>query len=251
MEAIGPETAVSMARMLYSTRYAGAEFCIAAGSIVAGRGVQSSDLDLVVVFRSLETAFRESFLFDDVPVEAFVHDYETIQSFLDGDYAAAHVAIIHMVATGVAVPMETEVSVKLRRYAHKLLSAGPEKLDESAVDSLRYSISDLIDDLRGDRPIYEQRSILYALYQKLGELRLRRSGRFSASGKHLARNLRECDPAFADRLETIIIRAHSHGASSKDVDQLLRLLEPLGGYLFDGYRRPAPREKRKRAAWLD
>jgi hypothetical protein len=250
MQAISREKALAVADALFSSRYAGASFCIAAGSIIRGNGLPWSDLDLVVIFDSLEAAWRESFWSDGVPVEAFVHDVETIQAFLDDDFAAAHVAMIDMVATGVTIPTESDRSFALKNYAQRLLDNGPEMLNEATIDALRYSISDLVDDLRADRPIHEERSILYALYQKMGELRLRRSARFSASGKHLARSLRECDLGFAERLEGVMAQAHVHGASPDDVNELLRLLEQLGGYLFDGYHRPAPRDKRKRPAWL-
>jgi len=53
-----------------------------AGSIVRGEGTPHSDLDLVVIFDRLPNAYRESFYFGDLPVEAFVHDPETLNYFL-------------------------------------------------------------------------------------------------------------------------------------------------------------------------
>ncbi len=55
---------------------------MASGSIIQGVGTKYSDLDSIVVFSTIEAAYRESFLLDDMPVDAFVHDYETLQSLL-------------------------------------------------------------------------------------------------------------------------------------------------------------------------
>jgi hypothetical protein len=95
------EQALTYACELLARRYAGAELCIAAGTIVRDESATAhSDLDLVVRYPWLPCAFRESFRYRSMPVEAFVHDHETIQAFMDRDHRNAHPAIIHMVATG-------------------------------------------------------------------------------------------------------------------------------------------------------
>lgn len=62
-------------------RYRDATAVRAAGSLVRGEGTAYSDLDLVVVYARLPAAYRESFVFEGFPVEAFVHDPETLEYF--------------------------------------------------------------------------------------------------------------------------------------------------------------------------
>ena len=64
---------------IWSQRYSGAAVVFAAGSLVRGEGTAYSDLDLVVVYSALPCAYRESFTFQRLPVEAFVHDPETLE----------------------------------------------------------------------------------------------------------------------------------------------------------------------------
>jgi len=251
MEEYTPEIAISNAEALFSSRYKGSEFCVASGSIIQGYGTAHSDLDLVVIFQKIETAFRESFLFNGLPVEAFVHDYETIQAFMDGDYEEGHASMQHIIATGKIIPHETEAAIKLRRYAKKIVSSGLKEPKPETIDILRYAVTDLIDDLKGKRPLSKQRSILYSIYQKIGELRLRVGGQFLGSGKHLARNLKHCDPLFFDQLESIMLNAHADGVTPKDIILLQSLLQPLGGRLFDGYKQDAPSNKRSKVKWLE
>lgn len=249
MTKFSAEQALSYAAELLTQRYVGAEFCLAAGSIVHGHAGEHSDLDLVVLFRELKCAFRESFQYRSMPVEAFVHDYETIQAFMDSDYRSAHPVIIHMIATGKVVGAETEISRRLQGYARALFDVGPEQTTETKSKALRYAASELIEDLRDDRTPHEVRAILYGLYETLGELRLRKSRSYIGTGKHLARMLRACDPAFAETLDGVMIAAHAGGLRGEHVAQLVALLDTLGGQLFDGYRQDAPAEMREKARW--
>ena len=72
---------IDIAGAIRSLRYADAGAVFAAGSIVRGEGTPFSDLDLVIVYPQLERAYRESFRFDGLPVEAFVHDPATLEYF--------------------------------------------------------------------------------------------------------------------------------------------------------------------------
>ncbi len=66
---------------LLETRYQGAEAIFVAGSVVRGEANNFSDLDLVVIFPKVGSAFRESFYHREWPVEAFIHDRETARYF--------------------------------------------------------------------------------------------------------------------------------------------------------------------------
>ena len=57
---------------------------------MVGEGTSHSDIDLVVIFASLEHARRGVFLFiyDSVPIEAFLHDPATLRYFFENVGAA-------------------------------------------------------------------------------------------------------------------------------------------------------------------
>ena len=242
--------AITNAESLFLSRYQGAEFCVASGSIVQGHGVTHSDLDLIVVYPKIQAAYRESFFYEGMPVEAFVHDYETIQAFMDDDYNRGNACMQHMLATGKIIPCETDSAMKLKTYAQRVLVDGLKGSSSEKIDALRYAVSDLIDDLKDDRPANEQRSILYALYPILGELRVRLTGQFFGTGKQLARKLMNCDPIFLEKLDAVIAKSHTERLSLHDIESLLSLIRPLGGYLFEGYKQLAPSEMRAKATWF-
>jgi hypothetical protein len=82
---ITPAEAMRVAEQALAGRFADADAGFAAGSILRGEGTTMSDVDLVVLYRRLPNAWRESFVLDGVPVEAFVHDGETLAWFLADD----------------------------------------------------------------------------------------------------------------------------------------------------------------------
>lgn len=245
-----PQDAIDYATALVQERYGQAAFAIAAGSIVRGCGTIGSDLDLVVMFTKLDAAYRESFTFRQMPVEAFVHDYETIQAFMDDDYKDSHAAMLHMIATGVVVPASTPDSAKLKKYAADLLERGAPAMDTAKSETLRYMVSDLIDDLRGHRTPAEQRAIMYHLYNKIGELALRQKELFFAPGKYMARDMQAHCPDIFATLEKIMGAAHGQGIESNHVKELENIINSIGGFLFDGYMQKAPADKRSPPVWL-
>ena len=69
----------AIATKIQKDRYPNSDIIFLAGSVARGEGTATSDLDLVVVFQQLPAAYRESFQFEGWPVEAFVHDPETLR----------------------------------------------------------------------------------------------------------------------------------------------------------------------------
>ncbi|WP_418336537.1 nucleotidyltransferase domain-containing protein [Rhizobium gallicum] len=79
-----------------SARFDGYSFAFAAGSIVRGEGTENSDIDLVVVFERLDRVWRESFVDNGLPFEAFVHDPETLNRFFERDLNSSHPLIVNL-----------------------------------------------------------------------------------------------------------------------------------------------------------
>jgi predicted nucleotidyltransferase len=97
------ESALLAARKCFATRFSGASHMFVAGSIMRGEGSDFSDIDLVVVYPKLARAWRESFVLDGFPIEAFVHDAETLAYFVEKDIESGAPVIVDMVANGVIV----------------------------------------------------------------------------------------------------------------------------------------------------
>ena len=82
-----------------------------AGSIVRGESTPFSDLDLVVIFDKLPAAYRESFYFQGFPIEAFVHDPETLNYFLyEIDRPSGIPSLAQMIVEGIEIPKPNDLS---------------------------------------------------------------------------------------------------------------------------------------------
>ncbi len=235
---------LDVARRLCADRFNDADVAFAAGSIVRGEGTPYSDLDLVVVFDRLDHAWRESFHFDGVPVEAFVHDPSTLEYFfLEVDRPSGVPTLPNMVVEGVEIPGPTPLSQALKRRAAAIIEAGPPALDEAAERGMRYFVSDLLDDLRAPGSRDELIGAGVRLYEQLAAYLLRRRGRWSAKGKAIPRALRRLDPDLGDAFCDAFTALFAHADSGPVVRLSDDLLREAGGPLFDGYRAEAP------AAW--
>ena len=179
------QTAVlDAARAIKRDRYPDAAVMFAAGSLVRGEGSAFSDLDLVVVYSTLPTAYRESFRFDGYPVEAFVHDPQTLEYFcVTIDRTSGCPALPQMVAEGLEIPRPTTLSASLKARAVAIIHAGPPPLDVETDRRRRYVISDLLDDLRGVGSRNEVVATGTRLYEELADYYLRRNGYWSGRGR--------------------------------------------------------------------
>jgi len=178
-----PAEALSIAKAVFHTRYAGATFAYAAGSIMRGEGTYLSDIDLVVIFDQLDAARRESFTVDGVPIEAFVHDSETLAWFVDEDVARGRPSILNMIVEGTAIGLDQDRAETLRANISARLARGPIPLSAIALNALRYEITDAVDDLRGDRTPSEAMAIGAMLHAKLVEIALRGRGHWKVASR--------------------------------------------------------------------
>jgi len=232
---------VDLANAIRCERYPDAGAVLAAGSIVRGEGTAYSDLDLVVIHARLDCAYRESFTRDGCPVEAFVHDPETLEYFFfEVDRPTGIPSLPHMVMEGVEIPAPNELTRAMKQMAASLMAAGPPALDEESERRARYGVTDLVDDLRDARSHDERIGTGSRLFEQLADYHLRRLGLWSARGKALPRALRRVDPGLCERY----CRSFDSLFKSGDAGEVIRLAEdllrPAGGLLFEGYRSDAP-----------
>lgn len=229
---------------IHRERFPQARVVFLAGSIVRHEGTATSDLDLVVVFNELKNAYRDSFYFEKWPVEAFVHDPQTLEYFFRSDCNSGCPSLPSMVCEGIEIPGSNDFSSSLKKLASEYLAKGPPEWKENEVASSRYFISDMIDDLRDPRNAAEMNATAASLYGVLANHFFRSKKLWSAKGKSIPRKLLKADPGIAKQFIEAFDRLFKDG----DTRQLFQLaediLKPSGGFLFDSYKIEAPADWR-------
>jgi hypothetical protein len=238
------ERALAAARHCVASRFAGAAFSYVAGSLMRGEGTAFSDIDLVVVFPSLERAWRESFTEDGFPVEAFVHDPQTLAHYLHQDADSGYPIMVNMIVTGSILGPDIDSAHVIQARAARMLAAGPKPLAGADYDLLRYQVTDLADDLRGTRPPEEIAAIAALLYQKLADLMLLGRGVWAGRGKWAPRLMREFDAQLAAEFDAAFSLAAA-GDGTRFLALADRELALHGGRYFEGFRQDAPLEARR------
>lgn len=209
------------------------------GSVMRGEATPASDLDIVVVYKRLPNAYREAFVYGGWPVEAFVHDVETLEEFFEQDRRRGVPALMSMVWEGVEVPEACEMSEGLKRRARLLLEAGPPPWDEEELTLRRYRLTDWVDDVRFPRSGEELVATGAWLYQDAAEFYFRTRGLWSAHSKTIPRRLRAADADFAERFLRAFDALFAEKRPEPAVALVAELLEPFGGFLFEGFRKEA------------
>jgi predicted nucleotidyltransferase len=227
------------ARGIFRERYEGARVLFLGGSVMRGEATPASDLDIVVVYERLPNAYREAFVYGGWPVEAFVHDAGTLEEFFEADRRRGLPSLMSMVWEGSEVPESSEFSARLRLRARELLEAGPPPWDEEELTLRRYRLTDWVDDMRFPRSAEELVATGAWLYQDAAEFYFRTRGLWSAHSKTIPRRLREADADFAERFLRAFDALFAEKRPDAAVALVAELLEPFGGFLFEGFRKEA------------
>lgn len=239
------EKALKAASEVYAQRYASAIVVLLAGSVVRGEATQHSDLDLIIIYDKLDQARRESFFHDGWPVEAFIHDPQTLDYFFRKvDHPSGVPSLPDMVADGIEVSEPNRTTIEIKTLARSVLEKGPSVWTAADKNSSRYAITDMVDDIRSPRSVHELRATLMYLYPAMADHYFRSRGIWAAKGKSIPRKLAAIDPEFAKRFASAFDAALTT-ADTKELIQLSAdLLEPDGGFHFDGHSRLAPKNWR-------
>jgi hypothetical protein len=186
-------------------------------------------------------------MFAGWPVEAFVHDPETLNYFFrQVDRATGIPSLPGMVSEGKEIPEASEFSRSMKELARSVLMEGPPTWGEAEIKNSRYAITDVIDDLIEPRSRAEQVASATVLFSLLANHFLRSRQLWSAKGKTIPRRLREVDPQFADRYEQAFGQLFETGNVSSVFELAKEVLSPDGGRLFESHTLAAPADWRQR-----
>ena len=240
------DQASEVAKEIFQLKYPDAELIFLAGSIVRGEGTPFSDLDLVVIYKTLPAAYRESFYFHGFPVEAFVHDPETLNYFFyEVDRPTGIPALAQMVLEGIEIPGPTDLSRTLKRLANVLIESGPPAWKDEDLRKSRYEITNLVDDIRQPRSKAELVGTGTQLYEALATHYLRTQNLWSAKGKSIPKILGQVDQDFCLRYIAAFDELFANAGMEGVIVLADEVLKPCGGFLFDAHRLEAPASYRK------
>src|ERR1044072_416314 len=219
---------LAIAEAVLASRYPGAAYAFAAGSILRGEGTAHSDIDLVVVFDRIEAPRREALLFEGMPVEAFVHDEETLAYAIRLGAKRARPSLLALIAEATIFGPAPERGERLQRAVAALLSSGPPPIAPAQIASMRFVITEAIDDLRGERSPAECLSTGIMLYPMLAEIALRSRAAWSATAKWVPRALAEAESGLAERLDHAFRTLFASGEPKAVIAPAERELAPHG-----------------------
>lgn len=229
------------AKRLVGERFPDAHQAWLAGSVVLGVATATSDLDITVL-RSEGEAFRESILYDGWPVELFVHTSASVRWFVAQDLKRRQPSMARLVATGVRL-LPGDAGNALQEECRAVLAAGPEELSDDERASLRYALTDLLDDLADAEPGPMRTAVAVAVWRETAELALATAGGWRGGGKWLVRELVALD-ARTGRDLTGDLDSALRSALARDVAPLITtaddVLDAVGGRLWAGFRLAAP-----------
>jgi hypothetical protein len=237
---MGVDDPVAAARAVVGERYPEARWAVLGGSVLTAGRTAGSDLDIVVLCDPTDgVPHRRSLRWRGWPVELFVHDPDSLAHYLATDLARRQPSLPRMCATSVTVAGSDEEAGQVRQECAAALAAGPARLPAAELDKLRYALTDALDDLIHGVDAGESAVTAAVTWLRAAELALQVAGRWLGTGKWLLRELRDCDPALADRWLAAREDPAAVAALAREV------LEAAGGPLFDGYHatgdRPAGR----------
>ncbi|WP_347549734.1 nucleotidyltransferase domain-containing protein [Pseudalkalibacillus hwajinpoensis] len=225
--------AVQTAKHLVFSKFPNCEAAFLAGSVVRGEATATSDLDIVVFDLSVSVSYRESFFYAGWPVEWYVHNLKSYQSYYESDCKRARPSLPKMISEGLVL-QNNGVADTLKVEAKALLRSGPEKWGEETIRVKRYFLTDVLEDFIGATG-GEELFCASALAEKLHEFVLRTNGQWIGASKWIVRALRNYDSDLATEFITVFdhyYKTREKEAVIKLVDQVLA---PFGGRLFEGF----------------
>lgn len=218
------------ARALVAGRFPAALAAFLGNGVLSERRTATSDLDIVVLLAGPPAPYRESLRWRGWPVELFVHDRASAETYFSAEAAKRKPTLARMIAAGTQLAGSGATGAQVRELARSVLAAGPPEPAEAELERRRYGLTDLLDDLAGSTDAGETAVICWTIWTHAAELALLLDGSWLGSGKWLLRELRAADPALAAEL------VGAMGDPARLTAATDKVLARAGGRLWAGYR---------------
>lgn len=227
---------------LIKERYSDAKAVFWAGSVSQDQGTSASDLDLVIVFDYIPNAYREAFIYDSWPIDAFIHDRDTLHFFFEESRSGNGISgLSYMVLNGREILASNDFSNSIKALAQELLKAGPAIWDKETVDKERFLITDALDDIKFSVSRDEQIASAAWLFEALGQFYFRAQNKWCASGKAIIRYLKNDNLALAVEFSQCFEDLFQKGDVLGLESVVKKILRPYGGLLWDGFKLNGPK----------
>lgn len=216
---------VELTKRFIEERFPGAEIAVIGGSTARGTRTRTSDIDLLLIgddiFADGESSLAGAWEYDGEVFEVFAYTHDAYTEWACGGISQYRPVLVHLLVDGQEL-RGGDALARLREEWRAKLAEGP-AITEHELAMRRYSITDLIDDLRDATDPLEKNVVAWDLFEKVADLMLLTDNRWIGAGKYLARRLRDLSVsrtehlaspllngdliAFADRAEQELMRA--------------------------------------------
>ncbi|MFK3937775.1 nucleotidyltransferase domain-containing protein [Alkalihalobacillus sp. NPDC078783] len=222
------------AQLFVSEHFSECDGALLAGSVVRGEATETSDLDLVIFEKSIPSSYRESFVMYNWPIEIFVHNLTSYQTFFKADYDQATPSMQRMVSEGLVIK-DTGIITSIKKEANEQLMKGPEPWSDENIRVKRYFITDTLDDFIGSVDKEEDICCANTLFELVADFVLRTNRQWTGKSKWLIRSLKKFDADFTQ----LYVEAFNQFYKNEDKTHVIQLvddvLKPHGGRFFHGF----------------
>ena len=215
-------------------RYAAVDFAFLYGSARLGTALPSSDIDCIAVSSEDCKPFRETFAVEGKVFDVYLFDAASLLAAMRASYREGNPVLVESVLSALILGTASAAAMQLVGAAAKLRTEAmrPTRL---GVETLRYTVTGLIDDLSASLTALERTMLLTELCTSICDLHVCALGEGLRTPRHAARILKRKAPAIAEQLNRAF-----HDALTGDHSNLLAIglssLALIGGPLRAGYR---------------
>jgi len=209
-----------------------------AGSAARGELTSHSDLDIVILDETQTSTYRKCSFCFDWNIETFVYHHPASLFFaFDVSRLDGVPSIPRMCAEGLVL-RDNGSAADIQYRSNECLNKGPIEWTKEQKQSMRFMITNLLDDFNSYTNRNEKIFVAYKLFDYVAEFVLRENRRWIGYGKWMYRSLRDFDEDFSEKYLDVFEHFMKTEKSEPLSSFIEKVLERHGGRLFGGYKEP-------------